>query len=385
VKIRRIFLALTILAALMVFSGCQDNHELDSMLLITAVAFDVAEDDMWNVTIEAVKTSNVESGIPVKTTLLSGSGRTISEVGKELERKAGASLYWGHTEAVVLGKSAANGRLHEVLDWVLRDNEARLVIKLLVSENETAEEILEVEAEANGTIGATLAKIIANSEFCDDFTDTTVILITNSLMNGGDAAVVVPAVEVCEDGGRQMCRISGGVVLRSDTEHMLGVLPVADITDCMLVIGRYRGGNEVFSDGSREFSADIISAKSQTRANLVGNRLVFKVEISANLSLTYLQSDEKLTQEELLRLTEVAESAMEQRISATFARLQNELKADITDFREAVMRDLGEFWGENTFTDFFLAAEIHVSVEFTMADTGLTGSAPEVGTGEKYG
>lgn len=130
----RAALGLVMAGLALLSGGCWDRVEVNDLALVEGVALDRAGPDRLRLTVSMSVPSRVRTpgsfggagtGLP-SSAAMAGEGRTVVEAIDAVQRQLGRRLFWGHTEAILLGEDLARSGLGPVLDYFSRHPEPRL-------------------------------------------------------------------------------------------------------------------------------------------------------------------------------------------------------------------------------------------------------------------
>ncbi|MBN2983754.1 MULTISPECIES: Ger(x)C family spore germination protein [Cohnella] len=168
---RSVTLLLMCAAFCLVLAGCWDRRELNELGITSATGIDWA-DGKWNVTYQVVVPSGMWSGggggggggtTQSSVHVFTAEGRTLCEAANKSNLEIPRQLYFAHTDAIVIGKAAAEHGLSEVVDLYLRSVQARETVMMAVTEGR-ASDILKLFVPLEKLPGDALNKIISKEE-----------------------------------------------------------------------------------------------------------------------------------------------------------------------------------------------------------------------------
>ena len=123
--------------------GCQNYKELNNSAIVSAIGIDKTN-NKYKVTIQVVNTEkNKNDQSDLNTPIIyTSSGNNISEALNNISLKSPKMLYLGHLEVVIISENLARGGTNEIIDYFLRNNQINKNFTILVSKNNTPEEVL---------------------------------------------------------------------------------------------------------------------------------------------------------------------------------------------------------------------------------------------------
>ncbi len=365
--IRRAALAL-LAAGMLLASGC-GSTDPDRMAIITGAAIDLA-DGMYELTIESIKVEGSSLDEPIETQTFTAAGRSLDLAEAELERLTGSRLYWGHAQALVLSEAAASDALPHILDWVMRSGDLRLTLVLAVSRADGAKEIFSSAPSGSYSMASAIAGAARDGGFSERLAGASTHRALEALLDNG--AALLPAVRPAEQEDRSYAVLDGGAVLAGS--RLAGFLDEDEARDMLLLLGAGEARELVrFDGGTAGMKIEDINSAAAASVTEDGTPLL-RVSVSGGCVTEYLEgSAEQLDEERARELTDVASAALAQRIERAI-EASRALGADIAGFAEQFEKGY-----EDAAADAALTAEVEVSVELEITDTGLISRFPEPG------
>ncbi|MBW4841404.1 MAG: hypothetical protein KZY74_18615 [Paenibacillaceae bacterium] len=147
---RRLIVVMCSLTMIFVLSGCWNYREVDKMTTVAGIAIDKGEKEgEIRLTVEVVDGLGGKDAMSIGSSRISLSGHTMFEIVRRMITESGNRLYWAHAKSIILSEEIARDGAAKVIDWYVRDSETRSDIHILVSGEETAEEVL--SSKSNST------------------------------------------------------------------------------------------------------------------------------------------------------------------------------------------------------------------------------------------
>ncbi|CAH1219217.1 Spore germination protein A3 [Paenibacillus plantiphilus] len=147
-RIAALTLSLSMIAVTL--TGCWDRTEINDLAIVLALGIDSPEGKGILLSAQIYSPRQSGGGSPSgssegtasgTTIVKSANGSNLAEAMSRLQRKLSRHVFWGHSEAVVIGQSAAKRGLREYLDFLLRYSQFREHAYVYVSQ-QPAKEIL---------------------------------------------------------------------------------------------------------------------------------------------------------------------------------------------------------------------------------------------------
>lgn len=378
-------------ALIMSLCGCWNARELDQLGIVMGVGLDVpaGAPDQVEFTAQIVKPGEIGT---TKNGGGGGSGEkaywnitTVSETVfsavRELTAQSSRKLFFPHTDALIIGRSAAETGIGKYLDFFQRDHEVRSKIPIVVSET-TAKDILDVKPELEKIPAANIQELIDQcyhatsqippvnlTEFVDRYMSAT-------------TAAVAPMVKIVQDGDEKTVEVSGTAVFKLD--KMVGTLDKTEGRGLLWVLGKVKSGVIVVQDSQGgAVSAEIIRAKVEVEPILENGKLRITVKVVEEGNIGEADGTANVAElSEVAYLEDRIAEAIRSEISAALLRARA-LDADIFGFGDAVKQKYPKQWKEmeDNWDELFETLEVELEVEANLRLTGKISkpSVPEKG------
>ena len=129
-----------IFALLLPLNGCSDYDEIDRYTVVAGIGIDPSARGFDLCCETAVGEQG--GGMAVQSRLFSTSGVTILDALRNATKISGEQLYFGHTQMIILGKTALQGGVSDTLSFFRRDPDFEVSIRLAAAPYQSAEQIL---------------------------------------------------------------------------------------------------------------------------------------------------------------------------------------------------------------------------------------------------
>lgn len=146
---KRLRASLCFVPMLLLLGGCWDRTELNDLAIVTALAFDQAENGLIRTTVQVVVPQN-QGGGPTgtgsgggqsgkRTTVRSAAGFDAADALSKLQRLSPRRLFWGQCKVFIFSEKVARSGIHDHLDFLLRFPKIRERAYMYVSKGGAAE------------------------------------------------------------------------------------------------------------------------------------------------------------------------------------------------------------------------------------------------------
>lgn len=162
--IKKLFILITIITISIFSTGCWNYYELSDLAIVTSIGIDKIDDE-FKISLIIANTSSDTSGseIQAKTTILTGTGKTMNEAFVDAKTKSSKEIYTGHFSLLLISEDVANQNMYEVLESILRNPESIRKVAFVIAKNKTSNEILKTLSPLETFPSETILLNIRNS------------------------------------------------------------------------------------------------------------------------------------------------------------------------------------------------------------------------------
>lgn len=349
VRRRKIALALALIFALALLTGCFDRRELDTIAIVVGVGLDKGKEDKVRVTLQIVNVGAGEESDPQSASATASSFITISGEGPavnyaiwRMESTVSRAIYLAHNNIIVIGEELAKEGVAEALDFFVRASEARMTVSILVAEGE-ARELLSAKTANFEQLPSVEIQTLARYQ---KITSTAPIVseidfVTSIIGQAGDAFAPLIRVEEGEEG--QLYRIAGTAVFQSD--KMVGKLNEDETQGMLHIQNRYKQGVVFVTVEDTPATIEIDEAQTQLRPEVFTDGTIcmhMKVNITAGLG-DQGSGVNLFTPDNMEKVKTAVADAVRQQIDMAVEKAR-EYKADIFGFGQKLSRYYPNQW-----------------------------------------
>jgi len=367
-----------ILIPLLSCSGCWERHELNSMAIVTGVAFDAPDSqETVSMTVQvvvpgAMGTSNRSRETSPFWNITTG-GKTVFDAVRNCTQQSPRKLFFGHNQVIIFDKELAKSGIEQYIDFFLRNPEPRDTTWVLVAE-EKASDILEVKTKLEAIPALNLCQLIKARSATSSTTGVDLHEFTERLLSK-TTAPVASYVKAIGDSERSLF-LSGTAVFNNDLK-MVGILNKWETRGMLWILGDAKSGIIVVKSphcNVAPVSLEIIESSSKIEPVFIGDTLqiIIKVREQGNLGEFACYGD--VLSPDMWHSLENRQAAAIQNEIMMALNKARELNADIFGFGEAVHKKYPEKWKElePRWEEIFPALEVQVFVDSKLVQSGLT-------------
>lgn len=141
--IKKTIILLFMFSISLLFTGCWNYHELSDLAIISSVGIDKTEEGykLSMLVSNTIDTSSSDNSTG-KTTLLTGSGKTINNAVNDIKSKSSKDIYLGHLSLLLISEEVAKEEIYDIVEALLRDPESAKKVKLVLAKDVSANTLL---------------------------------------------------------------------------------------------------------------------------------------------------------------------------------------------------------------------------------------------------
>ncbi len=376
------FLAGMILMTLCaVATGCWSYRELDDMAIVAGMAVDKV-DDKFLLTVEVVNPQQGPEGTQYEAVIFDSVGSAIFDGIRNIIRKSGRKLFWSHAKILIISKAAAEEGLVPILDWVGRDVEVRGDMWILVSEEETAQEILKGEKGLYDLLSFQIQDVLWAEENLARFPTMELWEFLNDIGEEGGGAVATGIYLVSYNGGK-IPQVSGSALFKGD--RLVGWLDDIETRDLLWIRDEVQGGFvmvEQVGEEQTKVSMEISKSRTKVKSVVEDGKLRMKIDIELEMGIAELSTTKDyFTEEGITFLENATERILQEQINGTIRKVQREYGTDVFKFGQTIKREMPDRWRQmkEDWDDLYPSLNTEVNVNAKITSTALISKSIQVG------
>ncbi|MCK1988085.1 Ger(x)C family spore germination protein [Lysinibacillus fusiformis] len=365
---------------IMILSGCWSKRELNELALVAALGIDFVDDE-YAISAQVIDPSQVSSKqsasgqAPVVT--YHAQGKTVFEAIRKILASSPRKLYFAHLQLVVIGEELAKNGLRDTVDFLGRDQEIRNDFTVIVSQQATAKDVLNVLTPIE-KIPAN--KMLNSLKVMQDAWGSTLEVDIEDLVTKlgvNDQYFVLSAIEVLGDkslGIDQtnverietpvMLKFTGLAIFKED--KLLGYLDEYNSKSLNYLNNKIKSTIEIISCPSKgELSTEITQSKTKTKGVIIDGKPTIQVSLNVVQNVAEVNCDIDLTTIKTIDwINNQTEEHIKKNIEQVLNILQENYQADVLGFGEAIHRADPKEWKKikNDWEKIYPEVEVNVKV-----------------------
>jgi spore germination protein KC len=334
-----------------ILSGCWDRREVNDILIITAAAIDLAEDNTIELSIQGFipkgggqAMGGAGGGTESKSLVRSAKGVSIADALSKLQAVFPRHLFWGHTEVYIFGEALAKDGVRAGLDFMVRNPNVREEAFVYISKGKAKDILL-----LTPPLEANSAQVLQEMSNFKIGLKVTIGDLVQMLIGDAETAVV-PWIEIVptlseEDPKKTITNINGSAVFKRD--QMIGRLDARTTRGLMWIRDEIKNAYVTISPDMAEGHITFFLLRSRTK-------LIPKIENGKRVMIIQVETEDDVIQNATeLNIADVQvtehlvkklEDDIRNRILLVCKKVQKQLKTDVFGFAEAFHRKYPKQW-----------------------------------------
>lgn len=380
---RRLSVLLLLCLALLL-GGCWSRVEVNDLAIVVAMALDKGDENPVRVTLYIARAGNGGGGEGgqgrpgVKATpvwVVSRESENLSDAMREISQASPRRITLHHLRVALIDEELAREGIDDVLDFLVRNPEARLTTRIMTVKGARAAEVLQTDPLLEGLMSEQLAEILpakggplqrvkevvvahiskTHSPWMEE-----IRLVTREVMREG-----TPAREVVYAGAALFRR--GKLVAQLDQKEaralnwLLGHPMHAVISaPCP-------------EEPEQTFSVEVVQSATKIKPTLRGNRVAFRIEVEGQTDMTRKPCKARIIDSEVTAAYEQALNRdLAERITGVIAKFQA-ADVDPAGFGKRVEVGLPGFWQtvHDRWPQVWQESEVSVHVDLKISFAGV--------------
>lgn len=358
-----IFIAASFILFAVFSAGCADSVDINKKLIMTAIALDFKEDEIWYylevANIQPGMSQDTNGGAGKKYIIVKGHRRTLSEVRDDLEARMDKPLYLSAVRALLLTEDFAKEYLVEYL-YRFRADENYRKKGLTVITRDDPEKLFKSAHESDESFGALAEGIIETmSELGKSFQRTTMRLLEN--LSSSYTGILIPCMGVYE----KEILLAGYSVVKGSA--VTGFIPVEESTGTVFLKADKPRFEFIVPYNDAEYTMDVSLKKRKIKASYKDEEISFIIKMDCKAELLY--GDKKipysLEDAELKEIEDILKGILTEMFTNAITHAQKEYDCDYLqfddEFRVRYPLEFESMDWQKAFRD--VKAEVDVNVE----------------------
>lgn len=360
----------------LIITGC-DYRPIEDMPMVVGLAIDpIKDEEGYRLTSKVIIPS---TGASVEGSsdqvFIQSSGKTIFDAARDFIMKEGQKVFWGQLDFVIIHQSIAEKDITKVLDFLLRDNEIRENLWLLVSKEDTsAEEVIKASYNEK-RVRFYIIDAMQNVDAVGKYEKLSLIRFNNEL-NASGIEPILPFVSIEETLGQKKIIVNGSCIFKD--KKRVGHLDGKETQQYRLIMGELAGVYiiDYKSDvGKTKVTLEIANVKSKKK--VMKKEQIYDVTIEVDIIgiIGEIENNEiSITKEkERDEFIKQAEEQLNKELQILILKVQKEYASDIFGIGEQVKNKYPKEYEkiEDEWNTVFASSNIKVETKVKLTGSSL--------------
>lgn len=359
-------------ATSVLISGCWDRQELDRVTIVTALGIDAAGITDFKVTAQiagltkapaAGGSSKIGASDQAALTTYSGTGLTVADaITRGLYQVSTHKMYFPHNAAVVWGNEAARRGMDSVMDFLLRHQEFRANMWVLIARSD-AESVIKTPMGHETAPARALAALVENEIRVGNARASQLHQLAEQMLDKTRAATTA-LVAVDSQGAQPGLNVVGTAVLKKG--GLVGELDQRSTRGLMWALGEVKGGSITVQCKCGGYCSIMVNhVKGEITGKMKDGRPEITVTVTEAATVDSLECSEDLTWPGTIEFLNAQQTQLIEGEIREALKRAREMNADIFGFGAAVHAKYRGDWKaiEGQWDTLFAEAAINIKVQ----------------------
>ncbi|MGE7918086.1 Ger(x)C family spore germination protein [Viridibacillus sp. NPDC093762] len=384
---KRITIIIFLLSLTLLLNGCWSKRELNELAIVMALGIDKIDDE-FEVSMQIVNPSEISTkntgGKNSPAVTYHAKGKSLFEAARRMTTIMPRKPYMSHLQMLVIGKELAAEGIKQSLDFLSRDHEIRNDFYVVVADQSTAKEVLNVLTPIE-KVPAT--KLKNSNEGSQKSWATTSIIQLDKLINNLSSdgkSTVLSTIEIVGDtklgiDQTNVERIKTPVLLEYTglsvfkEDKLVGKLNEEESQGYNFLKDELKSTIEIMScPKGGKLSTEIIKSKTKVKGKIINGSPSIDVTINVDQNVGEIECDIDLSKIKTMHMINKSTSKLiKGKIKKSLDSIQKKYQADVVGFGEAIHRADPKEWKKIKGNWESLFPELKVNVKVKVNTRGL--------------
>lgn len=368
----RVILSLSLL--LVFLSGCWDYREIDDDTIVNIIALDRDEKTKeYILSIESMDVTGLAQGIDISPQIVEARGASVIDAVRNLISLTTKVPYWRHATMLIVSQDIAREGIVPILDWITRSPELQLTLRIFVSMEETAKEILLSSQRLTMIRVFEYENISSSLKLLAKLPDHKINKVINEVQSK-ELNTVLPRVEIEEVSGKSYIKFIGAAYFKEG--KLRGFLSPVDTMKYLFIKDQIKSGALLIplDEGRERVSFTIFRSKTKIKIDTSDDRIEFTVNIKPTVNISEIDGLVDYTSKEGRKLLkEKADLYLENEVKTFIEEIQKDSGIDIFNFGNLIKKRHPDLWKKisNDWDQIFKEVSVKVNSDIRIKSSQL--------------
>ncbi len=367
---------ISILLCCVLLSGCWNYRGLDDIDIVTGIAVDRdGTQGPYHLTFEIIdmEASGEAKGSAVL--YVEAEGETLFDAIRNSKKKLINKLYGGNMQTLIISRQIAQTEgVLGILEQLLRDGEPRESISIVISQEETAKDILLTKGIDSKIISYEIHEMVEEDNRVTASVINMPLYRAYNAIKGTGNALALSAMRCVQNGEETVVEGNGIALFQGD--RLTDFLTPEKTKFYLFAVDEIEGSVISFpvSRPNDSISMEVKDSKTKTKVDYHDGQLTISLDIKTKLNVMETKSQINLSQAQQRReLERLTEAYLEQHITDFFQEVQLQYQRDIFGLGRLLYQKDPGLWRslEPVWDELFQNAVIEVRAKAVILSSGV--------------
>jgi len=340
------------------------------MTIVLGMAIDKSNDNNYKLTYEIVDLSTSNQGSAESKTIES-EGKTIFDAIRNTENKLNNKLYFSHMKIIIISEQIAReDGVEPLTDIFERDAEPRGDIRVVISQEETAKDIITAKTLTDDFMSDEIAQIIKENKKTTSYTKDMTLLKMHNTLNSEGSSLVLPAIHNINNGKENEVELNGIAIFKED--KLIGYLTPEESRSFLFVDDEVEGGIIVINtEKNGLISLELSNNNTNKKYTYDGNHVQMAIEVKPSVYLAEQLSRNSIENEDIKKYEIITNQYISEQIKIILQKVQSEVDSDIFKFGTIIYKKDPKLWSQlkKSGNDYLKNMEFEIIVDTSIINT----------------
>ncbi|SET40702.1 spore germination protein KC [Natronincola peptidivorans] len=364
-------------------TGCWDYVEIEDLIIVAGLAIDTGSGNNYLVTIETVDLEQSQGGdVQPDSRVVQVEGSTVFDAVRNAIKISTDRYYWSHADVLILSEEIARGGIVKVLEPIIRSQEPRLTMKVLVSKENKASDILPYDTPSNKILSFEIVEMLNAQQHLSKAPNYEVYEVIDKVMASG-ISTVIPTIGLSTIEGEKTPEVSGLAMFKKDS--LVGFLDGEEAKTYLFITNEIKGGVLVESYPSEASASDISLSikenKTKIQHRYENEKVVMEIKTNIKAVIHEWDISDSISEESINDVKKLFEASLRKDIEILIKKVQRDYQCDIFGFGQILKNQNPQLWRklEENWENIFANLEIEVDTMVDIINTNLLSNTIKVG------
>ncbi|WP_129597449.1 Ger(x)C family spore germination protein [Anaerophilus nitritogenes] len=374
-----------IIFSMIFLSGCWNYGEIDDTSISAGLAVDYDKKKDQVILNAEIIYPSIEGGESIlKSQMIQGRGKNSFEAIRNMIQTTGKKVFWAHAKIIVISEEVVKNEkaLMSLIDFAKRDAEFRDDLWLMLSKENTAQEILTMEPLIQDIASFQIEDIFKNEKGVSKYIGTPLWKFVDDLSIEG-ISPILPTVRIHSFEGKKIVEIYGTEVFKK--EKPVGWLDGEETKSLLFILDKLKGGTIVIDQKEegkyKKIALEILKNNTKVEPIYKDGQLDITIHTKTTVNINDLESEIDFMDKKVMnKIQKTAEKKIEEDIKKLVAKVQKEYNSDIFRFSQSIEKKYPTLWTEikPNWDKVFKKLKINVHAEILIRGSALRSKPIEV-------